>query len=200
MGQIDAVIFDMDGVLCHLDDDARIANLSTLTGHPADFIRQAIWDSGFEDQADEGAFSAEEYLEGFGKRLQKPLTRDDWVAYRKSGMTPIPPMVELAKELSKSTSTCVLTNNGFLLIDEIGRLFPELGPIFGNRIWCSADFRCRKPSPEIYLQTCLRLGSEPARTLMIDDREDNIEGAKTAGLMGHLFKDSQTLQTFLNEL
>ena len=196
MSQIDAVIFDMDGVLCHLDDDVRIGFLAKLTGHSPDFIRQAIWGSGFEDRADEGEYSAEEYLEGFGKCLQSTISRDDWVAYRKSGMTPMLPMVELATELSKSMPACVLTNNGFLLVDEIGRLFPELS-LFGDRIWSSAHFGCRKPSVEIYRQTCLRLGSDPARTLMIDDRAENIDGAMSAGLKGHLFEDIENLKTFL---
>ncbi len=39
----------------------------------------------------------------------------------------------------------VLTNNGFLVRDQIDVLFPVLWPIFGDAIRVSAEFGARKP-------------------------------------------------------
>jgi putative hydrolase of the HAD superfamily len=49
------VIFDMDDVLCHYDLGRRLRALSQISGKTPRDIRAAIWDSGFEDDADSGA-------------------------------------------------------------------------------------------------------------------------------------------------
>ena len=85
---IRTIIFDMDGVLCELSDDRRIAFLSQFTAREESELAHAIWGSGFEDDSDAGRYSRDEYLQEFGKRIGKPITASEWVAYRKSGMDP----------------------------------------------------------------------------------------------------------------
>ena len=188
MPSFEAVIFDMDGVLCHLDDDARIAHLVARTGQTSEFVHDAIWGSGFEDRSDKGEFSADEYLDLFGGCLGRSFTRAEWVAYRRSGMTPISEALAIASDVARLVPCALLTNNGHLLAEEIDGLFSELRAIFGDRIWASARFGRQKPDPEIFLQACALLGSRPAETLFIDDRADNVAGAIEAGLQGHVFR------------
>ena len=52
----EAVIFDMDDVLCRYDLGRRLRALSRITGKMPRDIRAAIWDSGFEDAADSGGY------------------------------------------------------------------------------------------------------------------------------------------------
>ena len=177
----------MDDVLCHLDDEKRIQYLHDLSGMRHHDIEYAIWGSGFEDRSDAGEFSAEEYLVEFGNRIDYPISRQEWCDYRRSGMTPIPEMLEFAASLVSTHKLGVLTNNGLLLRDEIDTLFPELRPIFGDNIFCSAQYKCRKPNPEVYLAACEMLGSKPSETLFIDDRQVNVQGAIDAGLSGFHF-------------
>jgi len=44
-----------------------------------------------------------------------------------------------------------------------------------------------KPEPEIYRHAMEGLAAEPGRTLFLDDRPDNVEGARAAGLEAVLF-------------
>lgn len=184
---VSAVLFDMDDVLCVLDDEARIQYLHELSGMRHDDIAYAIWGSGFEDRTDAGEFTAEDYLVEFGDRINYPISRQEWCEYRKSGMTPIPPMLEFATSLKSTHKLGILTNNGLLLQQEIETLFPELRPIFGDNILCSAQFGVRKPEPEVFRAACLALGSEPRETLFIDDRLVNVQGAELAELVGFCF-------------
>lgn len=193
----DAVIFDLDDVLCHLDDRVRIATLQSLTHKDAEFLKQAIWGSGFEYRADSGEFDAETYLQKFGEQVQAPITRDDWVRYRKSGMAPIPESLEIAREAAQSAKVAILSNNGPLLKAEIDRLFPELRPIFQNHIYMSSEFKTQKPDPEIYLKICNILNTPPNKAAFTDDREENVEGARKAGLDAHHFQDPEGLRRFL---
>ena len=138
---IHLVIFDMDGVLDRYDLNARLARLSAVTGKSADAIHAAIWKSGFEDAADAGKLSALEYLEGFGARIGAPLSRQDWIAARRAAMHPNRDVLALAEELKRRTGIAVLTNNGFLVKESFDQLFPELPPLFGEKLHVAADER-----------------------------------------------------------
>ena len=70
---INAVVFDMDGVLCRYRIERRLALLASWSGQSPDAIHAAIWRSGFEDEAERGVVSADEYLRGFGERMGYPL-------------------------------------------------------------------------------------------------------------------------------
>ncbi len=69
------VIFDMDDVLCRYDLGRRLRALARITGQTPRDIRAAIWDSGFEDDADAGGYTdPDHYLSEFGRRVGYPLT------------------------------------------------------------------------------------------------------------------------------
>jgi len=76
---IKAVVFDMDGVLCHYRIERRLALLASWSGRSPDAIHAAIWRSGFEDEAERGVISADDYLKGFGERIGYPLSAAQWV-------------------------------------------------------------------------------------------------------------------------
>ena len=188
------VIFDMDGVLERYDLGARLDRLAAVTGKSADAIHAAIWKSGFEDAADAGKFSAEEYLKGFGERVGAPVSRATWIAARRAAMHPDRDVLELAKRLKQHTAIAVLTNNGFLVKDTFCELFPELPPLFGERLHVAAEFGAKKPDPEVYRRLVARHGIAPQTAMMIDDKPENVEGAETAGLAGHRFAGIEGLE------
>ena len=52
----------------------------------------------------------------------------------------------------------------------------------------------RKPEPAMYRRALDILGSRPGRTLFIDDREENVAGAKDAGMKAIRFTDAEALR------
>jgi HAD superfamily hydrolase (TIGR01509 family) len=188
------VIFDMDGVLDRYDLGARLERLAAATGKNADAFHAAIWKSGFEDAADAGKFSAEEYLRGFGERVGAPVSRATWIAARRAAMHPNRNVLELAEHLKQRAGIAVLTNNGFLVKDTFDELFPELPPLFGERLHVAAEFGAKKPDPEVYRRLVARHGFEPEMAMMIDDKPENVEGAEAAGLAGHRFAGIEGLR------
>jgi putative hydrolase of the HAD superfamily len=185
---IDLVLFDMDDVLCAYDVPRRLGELSRLSGRSVEAVHAAIWDSGFEHAADEGAIDAQGYLEGFGARLGRPLSRDEWVAARRIAMTPWPDMLARAEALrATGRRIAVLSNNGLLTAETINEMFPALRPVFGPDIFMSAQFRATKPAPEVFHGALSRLGAAPERTLFFDDKAENVAGARAAGLDAEVF-------------
>src|SRR4029453_3461529 len=85
---INAVVFDMDGVLCHYRIERRLALLASWSGRRPGAIHAAIWHSGFQDEAGSGVVSADDYLKGFGERMGYPLSAAQWVEARKVAIEP----------------------------------------------------------------------------------------------------------------
>lgn len=61
----------------------------------------------------------------------------------------------------------------------------------------SGDEKMAKPDPAIYQLALTRFGLSARQTIFIDDREDNIDAARTEGMAGHLFTDAAALEADL---
>jgi putative hydrolase of the HAD superfamily len=118
---INAIVFDMDGVLCRYRIERRLAILASWSGQSPDAIHAAIWRSGFEDEAERGVVSADEYLRGFGERMGYPLSAAQWVEARRAAIEPDLAVLSLARQLSTDHPVGMFTNNPLLLKRHISR-------------------------------------------------------------------------------
>ncbi|MGL9622091.1 HAD family phosphatase [Bradyrhizobium sp. U531] len=183
--RIKLVLFDMDNVLCDYDRAKRVACLAELAGTSSGAVHAAIWDSGFELLGDSGALEAADYLQGFGSRIGYPLSLAEWVEARRRSMQADRAMLEIVGRLRQSVDIAVLTNNTTLVADHIDTLLPELRPLFGSRIYTSAQFRTAKPDPRCYRLCLSELQAAPETVLFVDDLAQNVAGAEEAGLLAH---------------
>ena len=185
---IDAVVFDMDEVLCRYRIERRLALLASWSGRTPDAIHAAIWRSGFEDAAEAGAFTADAYLREFGERMGYPLSAAQWLAARRAAMEPDEAVLAIARRLAARRPVAMFTNNPLLLKRHIAEVFPAVAEIFGERAIFSAELGRRKPDPEAFRRLAGRLGVQPARVLFFDDFPDYVAGAREAGLMAYRFE------------
>lgn len=189
----EAVIFDMDDVLCRYDLGRRLRALSRLTGQTPRDIRAAIWDSGFEDAADSGGYpDPDQYLAEFGKRIGHQLSRADWVAARREAMQPWPDMLALARTIGTQVRIAIYSNNGPLTKASLPEMFPAVCEVFAEH-YHSFEFGLKKPDPRSFDRLMERMGTEPSRCWFIDDKKSNVVGARMAGLTGHHFRSREQL-------
>jgi glucose-1-phosphatase len=179
---ITAVVFDMDGVLCDYRIERRLALLASWSGRSPDAIHAAIWRSGFEDEAERGVVSADDYLQGFGERLGYPRSAAQWVEARKVAIEPNLAVLELARQLSAERMVGMFTNNPWLLKRHIGEVFPAVSDLFGPRAIFSAELGRRKPNPEAFRRLASRLEVAPDEMLYFDDDATYVVGAREARL------------------
>jgi glucose-1-phosphatase len=197
---IKLVLFDMDDVFCAYDWHRRIRLLARVGGLPEAQVRAAIWDSGFEDASDRGEIDAVTYLAGFGMRAGVSLSRSSWAGLRRAAMTTDPGMLALAHALKRDVAVALLTNNGHLTFETMPELFPEMVPLFGERLTVSAMFGTHKPDPMVFVRALERLGFAVGETMFVDDKPENADGAARAGLVGHHFTGIERLRAHLDEL
>ena len=180
---IKAVVFDMDGVLCHYRRARRLALLASWSGRTADAIHAAIWRSGFEDEAERGLVSAADYLKGFGERMGYPLRAKQWVMARRMAIEPDEAVLAMARELGTYRPVGMFTNNPFLLKEHLAEVFPAAHEIFGTRAVFSAELGRSKPDPEAFRRLAARLEVAPDELLYLDDDAAYVAGARDAGLL-----------------
>jgi putative hydrolase of the HAD superfamily len=93
--------------------------------------------------------------------------------------------------------TAIVSNMGDTVHE---RMVSELGWLsrFDVLVW-SYQLGIAKPDPAIYRYALEKLGTQPAETLFIDDKAENVEAAVALGMKGIIFSDAGKLRTDLVE-
>jgi putative hydrolase of the HAD superfamily len=197
---IDLVVFDMDGVLAHLDRPRRLELLSEMTGKDPAFLQAAIL-SEFESSAEAGAYpTGAEYLAEFNRRAQSSLTREQWVRARREAMTPDVDTLRIAQALGEHCNIAMLTNNGSLLRESLPEILPDVHRVFGDRAHVSCQFNARKPQPQVFERLLSRYDTPAARAVFIDDTGEYVAGARQVGMHGIVYAGPADLQARLRDL
>jgi putative hydrolase of the HAD superfamily len=194
-GRFRAVILDYGAVLCEMPFPHEIERMSKVFGvTPAEF--PPLYASGRKTY-DRGDLSTSEYWtlmalaagvelnpEMIGRLAQWDkemwsrvnVAMRDWVAsLRASGYR-----------------TALLSNMQFDMIAHIRANFPWLSD-FDHQIF-SAEVRAVKPDPAIYLHCLEKLGTQPAETVFVDDREENVAAARLLGITAFRFQSVAQLR------
>lgn len=192
------VLFDLDDVLVRYDRRARLAELARRSGTRPAAVQTALFDSGLEHEADLGRWQPHAYAEELSRRLGADLTLEDCIAARALATRVDPAMLTLATQVATRAQVAIFTNNGPVLTMHLERIYPELFPLFARRVVGAGDVGLAKPTPQAYLRCLARLGATPADTLFIDDRDQNVSGARAAGLEAVGFSSATALARVLD--
>ena len=190
------VLFDLDGVLADYDRPTRCAAMARAAGAEVDAMFEAMFGAeGLEYATDRGEIGLEGSLAGLRERHGWELGAEQFIEARRLSTRVRPAMLELCRELQAQARLAVFTNNGDWVHAHMGRIVPELPPLFGDAIVCSGVMRQSKPDPAAFRACLQRLGHEvAAEVLFVDDNADNVAGATRAGLDALLYTDLATLR------
>ncbi len=188
-------VFDMDDVLYDYDWRARMEELTAITGHDLHELRRRWWISGMEWKAEAGDPSdPDEYLAMVTSVIGAPVSRQEWVRIRAEATHARPAALDAVRRAAELGQVALLTNNGILIHHHLHEVAPELVPIMRREhMHASAAFGARKPDPVVYERIIAHYGATADRTFFTDDRTENIEGAESIGVTGHLYRDEASL-------
>ena len=133
MTEISLILLDLNGVLYRYDREARVHALASISHLSPALINAAIWDSGFEDPGDAGAFDADAYLPGFAAAIGYDLSEAEWVAALGAAITPIPEALALVRRIRTDITCAVLTNNNLLVRRHFSTCIPRSRRAWANR-------------------------------------------------------------------
>lgn len=180
------VIFDFGQVLVSFDPHYMT---SAHVKNEADILlcKDVLFDRLYWDKLDAGTISDEEVISLVKKRLPERLWNDAEKAYYNwiYNIPEINGMREIVKELkSRGINLCILSNISLYFAEH----YKEI-PIFEYFDKFVFSSRCGmvKPNKDIFDYTLKKYNFDPAETLFVDDRAENVMGAKKAGIEGYVF-------------
>lgn len=176
------VIFDLDEVLVDYSRVPRIEALARAIGAPPALIDEALFKSGLETRNDRGELGLEDYLDTVRRRHGLDIPLEAFIDARRQSMRLRREVLALAERIAPQTTLALFTNNGQWLGRQLPKFLPELRPLFGTRMVTSGQLGITKPDPQAYYACLSTLGFSASSALMIDDRADNVAGARSAGL------------------
>ena len=199
--QIRAVILDYGEVLCLLpssQDVDRIAKIFRM--NPQSFLpiymkSRAPYDRGDVSPAEYwGNFAAQAGMKIDARAIEdiRRLDIEMWCRHNE-------PMIRWVEQIhAAGYKTAILSNMHLDLSTHLRKNFPWLGH-FDHHIF-SAEARSVKPEPAIYQRTIEALGVKPAEALFIDDRDENLDAARVAGIRTVRFQSIPQLREDLQSL
>ena len=193
-GPIEAVIFDIGGVLLEYDFELAVRAAVPLTGLPADEIRRRLFgDGGYAgtEQRREvldfecGRLSGEQFhafVERLlGRRMPFPLFCQAWNCIFKHE---IAPTVALLRHLQRATGLKIagLSNTNVIHYEYIRKRWSVLREI--EYMFASHEIGWRKPDPACFRHVLKVMGVAAPRAVFVDDFRENVAGARSAGMLG----------------
>lgn len=183
MALIRAVLLDYGLVLSGPPDPIARRRMETIlnTTHPD--LQAAYWRH--RDDYDLGILSGASFWRAVGAELAHPPTDEELAQLLQADVDlwtqPNQPMIDWAAALQNSgISTGILSNMGDAMETGIIARFPWMGG-FAHRTF-SHRLGIAKPDERIYRHAIADVGEPAEVTLFIDDRIENIQAARAAGL------------------
>lgn len=180
------IVFDMGNVLVTFDPDS-IARHFIPDPQDAQTVSQALFGGPGWVRLDAGAAREEEVLAQacaqLPSRLHQPCRTvlECW----HQQLPVIPGSLELAQRLKGAGLGLYLCSNASDRFQAYQHTIPALSLMDGLVV--SAFERCLKPHPQIYRTLFQRFSLHPQECYFIDDRQDNLQGARALGMEGYLF-------------
>ena len=188
------VVFDYGEVISHEPADADRERLVVRAGVPAEPFWAAYWAN--REPLDQGTASIAEYWAAVARDVGAEWDAVDvhelWAIDHRGWLSVDPGTLRVLHALADGgTRLALLSNAG---ADFSGWLRSgSFAPLF-ERVFVSGELGLVKPHAAIYEHVIDELGITPSELLFVDNRSENVEGARAVGGDGHVFTDAAALE------
>jgi putative hydrolase of the HAD superfamily len=194
------VVFDYGEVISRPPTDADRAALVSRAGVDADPFWAAYW--AHREPLDQGTASIAEYWSAVaadvGAEWDAVDVHELWAIDHRGWLSVDAGTLRVLHALAGGgTRLALLSNAG---ADFSGWLRSgSFAPLF-ERVFVSGELGLVKPHAPIYAHVIDELGITPREFVFIDNKSENVEGARAVGGDGHVFTDAATLESWLRGL
>lgn len=203
LNDIDAIIFDLGGVILNLDYNLTINAFKELGGENFDNLYTQAYQNNLFDKYETGEMSSEEFVSYLQSFLPDHIN-DEQVkqAWNKMLLNLPPKRLDLINELRKTHKVYLFSNTNDLHYKNFNEhLSKAFGPAFQlndyfDQAYYSHFVGKRKPNSDAFMTVVNDHKLNKERTLFIDDSIQHVEGAKQTGLMAYHLKDEDIIDIF----
>jgi glucose-1-phosphatase len=201
INEIDAVIFDLGGVILNLDFSRTIAAFQQAI--PNIDLESFLGKEGQHKMYSEfevGKKSTFEFVQEFNDYYQVDLSLEEFAHCWNAMILDMPVhRIELLKKLRLAGKQIYLLSNiNAIHEDAVTRRFLEAGErghfrdLFDHKYY-SHHIKMRKPNPEIFQHVIREQKLRPEHTLFIDDTKMHVDSAHRLGLKTHHLQFGQDI-------
>jgi FMN phosphatase YigB (HAD superfamily) len=179
---VDALLFDLGGVLIRLDWDAVFAHWARSCGADAAALRRRfVFDEAYE-RHERGEIDAARYFDGLRRTLGIDLPDAELEAgWNALFVGEIAETTRLVARAAARIPVHLFSNTNVAHQAAWSRDYAEALRPFG-RVFVSSEIGLRKPDRAAFEHVAREIGAAPGRILFFDDTESNVAGARAAGL------------------
>jgi HAD superfamily hydrolase (TIGR01509 family) len=195
---IEIVYLDLGKVLIDFDYTVAAQRIIEISPLPLSEITKVLSEPQLIFESETGKLSAFEYYKIVCGALEMQISLDEFRCLWGSMFLPEPLVSEkFLQELKRRMRLILLSNTNEIHFEYLEKKFPILNQI-EERI-LSYQVGCMKPDPQIFQLAIEKAGVAPEKIFFADDRIENVEGARSAGIQAVQFKSEKQLRQELND-
>lgn len=180
-----ALVFDFGNVLVDIDFGRAFAAWAVAAGVPAAAIAARFSVDGPYGAHERGEIDEHAYFAHLRRALGTPLTDEEFLSGWDAILgEPLPGIQPLVSELAAQWPLHVFSNTN---PTHAKRIASRYGPLMRHfrHFFTSCELGARKPEREAFVRLAKRIGASPERLAFFDDLEENVIGARNAGLQAY---------------
>ena len=184
---LSAILSDMGNVLIRYEPQRFLDRVGVSAPEDRKLLLQEVFESPLWPRLDIGEMTEGDLEAHALPRLPQRLheAARELIFRWNEPILPIPGMEELMRDCKAAGLKLYLVSNASLRQPSYWPQVP--GSQFFDGAVVSAQYRCCKPSGEIYRIALDRFHLAPEECLFVDDMEANVQGAQAVGIPGFLF-------------
>lgn len=194
MSEIKNIVFDLGNVLLNLNLDKTETAFRDLLQEEFETAYLKYESNRLFERLEIGRISPFEFIKGMRSATEVPLTDDEVIDGWNALLGEMPKSrIDFLKKIGQQYNIYLLSNTNAIhmmwldeyLQDQFDMSIQDFTKLF-KKHYFSFQVQMRKPDTNIYEYVIQDSGINPAETLFIDDREDNIKTAKDCGFHTYL--------------
>ena len=209
MSEIKNIVFDLGNVLLDLNLDKTETAFRELLQEEFENAYLKYESNRLFERLEVGRISPFEFVNGMRSAAEVPITDDEVIDGWNALLGEMPKSrIDFLKEMGKKYNIYLLSNTNaihMMWLDEYLKEHYQMSiqdftQLF-KKHYFSFQLQMRKPDADIYKHLIEDSGINPAESLFVDDREDNIKTARACGFQTYLHDPRMNIASVLpNEL
>jgi putative hydrolase of the HAD superfamily len=194
---VEAVVFDLGGVLLEVGFESVFASWAADAGMTAASIRERFHFDAAYQQHERGEINASQYFDSLRQSLNLDLTEEQFHrGWNECVRGEIPGVAALVGEFGARFPIYVFSNTNAAHYSDWGPRYQHLMQPF-RRLFMSHEMGMRKPEVRAFEFIASEIGVSLPNILFFDDTAENISGARALGMQAVHVRDIGDIRSAL---
>lgn len=192
------IIFDLGGVLVHLDWDKVCAPFARLSDLGYDSVLEEVANGPIVRSSMLGSLGPQEFHQALCAKIHVDIPFDRFVDLWNGLLSADEDMAPLVEELGSGHRLVLASNTDAIHFSYSRKHFDVLRAF--DRFFLSYEMGLLKPDPAYFHHVLGGLRTSPGDCIFIDDRPENVHSARTAGINALVFESIGKLKADLRSI